>query len=230
MICLLCPTRARPEQCRRMIESIELTASDMIYVCLAFSEEDAVDYDIPIGKLSRHVSISHYIMPDCPTAFKWNYMAEHQMQKKEHDIFMLAADDMIFITPGWDNALTKHYQSLQGNRSHVYSLRDSRDSIGTPHPIVTKEYIDAMGYFLPPIFLHWYVDTWTVEIAKANHCFTHLTDYMLLHDKPNDIGEADETHNRLRRLGWIDRDKWVNDHCQHFLALEKSRLKMKVYV
>lgn len=231
MIALLCPTRGRPEQCKRMIDSIVNTVGKYtkIDVCLGFSEEDENSYNIPVGPYNKSsVFIFHYNFNDEPTAHKWNVMAVHRMSfPGEHKLFMLAADDMIFSTPCWDKALLDHYNNLE-DKIHVYALRDSRDPLGTPHPIVTREYINAMGYFLPPIFLHWFVDSWTVEIAKANNCFTHLNDYMLIHDKPSDKGEGDETHNHIRSMGWRERDGWVNKHCQHYLALEKNRLKSKI--
>jgi hypothetical protein len=154
-------------------------------------------------------------------------MSEAAMVGGENKLFMLGADDMIFETEGWDKALIDHYNALE-NKIHVFSLQDSRDIDGTPHIICTREYIEAMGYFLPPLFLHWYVDSWTAEIAKANGCFTHLRDYKLTHDKPSDQGKPDETHSRIRQFGWHERDKWVNDHCQHFLRHEKDRLKFKL--
>jgi hypothetical protein len=132
---------------------------------------------------------------------------------------------MVFTTPCWDTALLDHYNALE-NKIHVYHLRDSRNPDGTPHPIVTREYIEAMGYFLPPIFLHWFIDSWTVDIAKSNGVFTHLKDYELQHIKPSDKGQGDETHNRIRNMGWRERDGWVAEKCKHYLALEKSRLKM----
>lgn len=158
-----------------------------------------------------------------PTVFRWNSLAKRAVEDAENKLFMLAADDIIFSTPCWDEALLKHYNSLE-NKIHVYALQDSRDPEGTPHPVVTREWIEAMGYAFPPIFMHWFVDTWTVAIAKANNCFTHLKDYLLVHDKPSDRGHPDETHTRIRSLGWNERDKYVNDTCQHFLECEKQRL------
>lgn len=193
-IAILCPTRGRPEQLNRMIKSVNDCAR--VYV----DQRDMM-----------------------PTVQKWNDLAEHAATYEDHKLFMLGSDDMWFGDYGWDKALIDHYNTLE-NKIHVYALRDSRDDNGTPHPIVTREYIEAMGYFVPPIFLHWFVDTWTVEIAKAKGVFTHLKDYLLIHDKPSDRGEADETHSRIRQWGWHERDKWVNDHCQHFLELEKERL------
>lgn len=198
MIALLCPTYGRPEQFRRMRESVSATSHNTIVCTSEFPEF-------------------------MPTVHKWNTLAQEAMKNPAVKLFMLAADDIIFETPGWDKALLDHYNALE-NKIHVYSFRDSRDACGTPHPIISREYIEAAGYFLQPIFLHWFVDTWTVSIARANNCFTHLKELRLTHDKPSDHGKADETHNGIRRNKWWERDAYVNATCQHFLESEKIRL------
>src|ERR1044072_3158842 len=220
MIAILCPTRGRPEQCKRMIQSVQDTAGEWIHVLLA--THDPEEISLPVAASKALVSAHTY--PDMlPTAAKWNDLAARMMFYDNCKLFMLGSDDMIFTTPLWDKALVDHYNALE-NKIHVYALQDSRDENGTPHIIVTREYIEAMGYFVPPIFLHWRIDTWTVEIAKSNNCFTHLRDYMLVHDKPSDTGKGDETHSRIREWGWHARDKYVAETCQHFLEHEKWRL------
>lgn len=216
-IALLCPTRKRPEQFRRMIRSAFETANPKsVKIYAAFSKEEWDEY----AYCADDCWVS--IMPDgMPTAHKWNALAEIAMKDKSNTHFMLASDDMVFTTPLWNEALLAAYT----NTPHVYHLRDSRDEFGTPHPIVTREYIEAMGFFLPPFFMHWYVDSWTVEIAKHNNCFTHLKDYMLEHIKPSDAGKPDETHTGIRARGWHDRDKWVDEHCKDILEMYKRRIK-----
>lgn len=217
-IAILCPTRDRARQFKRMLKSADDTISSSFVV---FGGGDASD-----GSYSGFPLIN---MPEnLPTAHKWNLLAETALHDRSIKLFMLGSDDMYFETTGWDKALLDHYNALE-NKIHVYALQDSRDPDGTPHPIVTREYIDALGYFVPPIFLHWYVDSWTVEIARANNCFTHLKEYSLIHDKPSDKGIIDETHNRIRQWGWNHRDRWVNEKCRHFLRLEQDRLKLKLH-
>lgn len=223
-LALLCPTRGRPEQCKRMIDSARATADKYVNIFIGISERDAEIYNLHSG---RYATVLNMYQPDFPTCHKWNMLAAEVLKNPYNKLFMLAADDMIFETPGWDKALLDHYNALE-NKIHVYALQDSRDPDGTPHPIITREYIEAMGYFLPPIFLHWYVDSWTVEIAKANNCFTHLREYKLIHDKPSDKGNGDETHNRIRRMGWRERDAYVDKTCGHFLEFEKRRLAEKL--
>ena len=220
-IALLCPTYARPTQFKRMVQSAMNTAhyKGNVKTYAAFTHGD-----VTIGEYEHQGVVRDFLWPDgMPTAFKWNRLAELAMQDHDIKLFMLCADDVVFSTPCWDKALLDHYNALE-NKIHVYHLRDGRTGDGTPHPIVTREYIQAMGYFLPPLFLHWFIDTWTVEMARNANCFTHLQDYMLDHIKPSDSGKADHTHTRIRNNGWHDRDMWTNQRCQHLLDFEKRRL------
>lgn len=208
MISLICPTRGRPDQFARMMRSVRSTSSTPVNIITASNGDPGCD-----------LYAVNFFPLDTPTVFMWNTMA----QKTNDDLIMLASDDIVFSTPGWDEAILNHYKSLH-NKAHVYALQDSRDKDGTPHPVVTREYMEAMGYFLPPLFLHWFVDSWTVSIAKANGCFTHMREFELIHDKPSDSGKSDETHKHIRNMGWHARDAAVNISCRHFLELEKTRL------
>jgi len=215
MIAILCPTRRRPEQLKRMVDSVHRTSQAKVYI--SATDGDSLP-DVCAGLI---------VSPDgLPTVHRWNELAKLAVED-DHKLFMLGADDMVFATPGWDVALLEHYKKLT-NKIHVYHLRDSRDENGTPHVIVTREYIEAMGYFLPPIFLHWFVDSWTVQIAKANGVFTHMKDYLLVHDKPSDKGEADATHTGIRAMGWHERDKWVAERCEDWLMMQKVKLGQKI--
>lgn len=219
-IAILCPTRGRPDQFHRMVKSAFATADRKNVHVYFYTADDDPGYKAPEG-------CTHFSGLDLSCVAACNYLAAHELMD-DKALLMIAADDTVFTTPGWDTALLAAYDKLE-KKEHVFSLLDSRDENGTPHPIVTKEYHKAMGYFFPPIFLHWFVDTWTVEIAKANNCFTHLKDYMLVHNKASDHGVNDETHSRIRRMGWHVMDAQVNEKCQRFLELEKKRLGVKMY-
>lgn len=228
MISILCPTRARPNQCVRMIESVNNTVNEIVQIYLGFSQEDKNAYMGALeGRENRWPKCNVMVFPTCkdgePTAHKWNKLASSDYQQTSQRLFMLGADDMIFETLGWDKALIDHYNSLE-NKIHVYALQDSRDKDGTPHPVFTREWIEFWGYMVNPMWLHWFVDTWAVEIAKANNCFTHLKDFSLRHDKPSDNGLADETHNRIRAWGWNERDRYVWEKSQDYLELDKRKL------
>lgn len=216
-IAILCPTRGRPREFLRMTNSVLKTKSkhSEIPIYAASNGDD--------GYVSYHFPI------DSPTVYMWNMLAKEAMKNPDNRLFMLCADDVIFSTPLWDEAIINHYNALE-NKVHVYAFQDSRDVNGTPHPVVTREWIEEMGYAFPPFFLHWYVDTWTVAIAKANGVFTHMKDYLLVHDKPSDAGKRDETHLRIRVNGWRERDAYINETCQHLLQHEMNRLDNRIAV
>lgn len=226
MIAILVPSRGRPKELKRMIESACATsANDLtIYIAVCGEEIDAyqkVSKEIFI--VDRKLKAAFVTLPDnLPTAQKWNMLCDIAMKDERNRLFMLGADDMVFSTPLWDEKLL----SLYDKKPHVYHLQDSRDRDGTPHPIMTREYIERMGFFVPPIFLHWNVDTWTIEAAKSANCFTHLRDYELLHIKPSDQGNPDETHNRIRDFGWRERDAYVADKMSFVLEQMKFKLSL----
>lgn len=224
MIAILCPTRGRPEQCRRMIDSVYETTSPHLRIILGVNHNDLTQYKLKMPLMNKDAFLvsANCFHDNLPTVHKWNLLAQEAM-KSDAKLFMLGSDDMYFATPGWNKAIADHYNALE-NKIHVYALQDSRDENGTPHPIVTREWIEAMGYAFPPIFMHWYLDSWTVEIAKANDCFTHMKDYLLVHDKPSDRGQGDETHSRIRSFGWYSRDEYVDKTMKHVLEGEKRRL------
>lgn len=232
-IALLCPSKGRPDECKRMVRSVYNTTNENICIYIAVSKDDFDDYakmvDLPedgtVGVLL--IEVPEFL----PTVHKWNKLSDIALSSDTKtcvDLLMVAADDMVFTTPCWDTALREHYEALE-NKIHVYHLLDERTKTGTPHPIVTKEYIEAMGYFLPPIFLHWFIDLWTVGMAVENKCFTHLKDYELKHIKPSDNGKADRTHRNIRDMGWHDRDTYVHERLQYgYYGLECQRLREKM--
>lgn len=212
MIALLVPSRGRQKQFSRMCDSVEATArKNTVYI---FSGTNGTS-------LSTYTDFK--FPEDISTVYMWNQLAIKAMRSTDIKLFMLAADDTIFATPGWSEALIDAYDKLT-NKIHVFALQDSRDAEGVPHPIFTREWIEAMGWMIPPYFFHWKIDTWSVEIAKANNCFTHMKDYLLIHDKANDRGIPDETHLRIRENGWLERDMHLAQVCPYVLEYEKKRL------
>ncbi len=220
MITILCPTYDRPEICKRMVASAIATADNVPEIMLGIG-----------GEGIQELVMDRYMEAGMPVNVWFTHAGPHASahvlnmlaDKANGDLLMIVGDDTVFATPGWDTALINAYKALDDKR-HVFSLRDSRDENGTPHPIVTRALMEALGYFAPPIFQHFYVDTWLVEIAKATNHFTHLMDYLLIHDKPSDRGQADHTHNRIRAMGYGERDATTYKLCQRYLQADIDRV------
>lgn len=223
MIAILCPTKGRPDKLKRMWDSAIATAKypDKLSLWMGVNEEEVETYSsISFDKPTTAVMMA---CKDWSITYTLNILAEYA--KKRANFFMLMGDDAVFTTPHWDEAVYNNYDTLQ-KKAHVFALRDSRSADGTPHPIVTREWLDIVGYVACPIFLHWFVDTWLVGMAKLTNRFTHLKEFLLEHRKPSDVGEFDATHLTPRERGWHDRDKFVNDKLKpSFFVDEVKRIE-----
>jgi hypothetical protein len=118
----------------------------------------------------------------------WNLLAKHYPAP----LMMLAADDMIFETPGWDEMFLEAYEKQ--NLCCIVT-QDGRGEKSWPHYTVSEEWVEALGYFAPPWFLHWCVDTWTTDLARKAGLLVHLSNVMVRHEKARDA-----TFQRIRAL------------------------------
>lgn len=224
-IAVLCPTMGRPELLQEMLTSLEATAYDLQNVSIILGtnkvDKSLMEYENLVReRRATGMNISMTVFPDWTLPMCNNVMA----YEEKADIYLASADDLKFETPDWDKALRDSYGELK-NKIHVWSLLDGRDENSNAILAMSREYTEVMGYMVPPIFMHWYCDTWTAAITKHVGCFTHLKNYKVTHDKKSEQGIKDDTYDRIRRIGGPDRDNHTNDKCQHFLRLEAGRLK-----
>lgn len=207
-ISILCPSRGRPEMARRMATSAIANCADVRGVEILFwlNEDDP--------RKNEYVSSPycvHIVGKDGPTSYAWNQLAK----RAAGDILMLMGDDTVFETPGWDNKLRD--AATAGEWAHpvarVFGFDDGRSPLGEghPHPAMTREVYNRLGYLACPMFRHFYVDTWLVDLAKEAGIFHYIADMKVLHDKPWDRGAPDETKLRIANTSVHDADKATHD-------------------
>lgn len=196
-ITICCPSRGRPEFAHRMENSALQTADNPNQVAVKFY----LNNDDP--KLAEYCSlVKHYtIGADRSTVYSWNMLAEENNSK----LYMLAGDDIQFLTQGWD---TKFMQQFNKYPDGIFmiSFDDGRDSQQTaPHPVVSKQWRESLGYFFPFVFHHWFVDTYTRELAENIDRYVFLKDVTIKAKKIT----KDSTAQKVRSKGILDRDKFV---------------------
>ncbi len=167
-IAILTPSRIRPDGLFRLFESLNNTIS---------SENDielmvGLDLDDPLlngyfdllavmkTRAKENFQINTVVSGRKPLAAIWNSLAD----LSNADWSMCGNDDDIYLTPGWDKILV---EKIKGN--HPYNLYWFDDGLQHGNhcafPILSKEWINTVGYFFPEIFIHNYVDTWVYDIA-----------------------------------------------------------------
>lgn len=226
MISILCPSRGRPELAQRMIKTINDTASDVknIEIKLYLNDDDT-----RLERYKELIKEKYYtIGPNQSPAYSWNLLAE----QAKHDILFLAGDDIMFKTPNWDvkikecfdvyedricmvvpwDGKTKDWQKELPNQPRVHVPQGIR--IGSPHFAVHRNWQKALGYFVPPFFWHFYVDTYTQKVANHLDRLIFLPEVQvkakkIFDDTANNVRKFLNIHNREDYVWSKVRDRHV---------------------
>jgi hypothetical protein len=158
MITILTPSRGRPQYAERMIKSAIQTAGMPIEIKLYLNDDDPT-----LGQYKDNIdSLLYTVGPNQSTSYSWNLMA----QEAKNDILFLVGDDCHFTTNNWGNLILTAFDCYPDKIACVYPRAPSVSKHKSPHFCLHKNWINSLGYFLPPYFYHWYVDTWVAYIAR----------------------------------------------------------------
>lgn len=159
MISILAPTRKRPVEFLRMVDSVRGTAHGPVDIVAYVDEDDLATKD-EIWRLCSQIVVG----PRIVMSNMWNKL----VPVAQGDILMLGSDDMVMRTRGWDDMVYGAFTGFPDQILMVHgdSLGENREIFG-PHPIVSRKWVDTLGYFTPPYFGCDFADTWINDIADA---------------------------------------------------------------
>lgn len=164
MISVLIPTYGRPERLAQTLESIADTISFadavevMIRVCVEDDRADEyADVEFPFGLNAVMLTVEGHRT--------FGAGIEYLRTVATGDILMAASDDVLFRTPGWDREVEAAFAAVP-DRLLVAYCNDGRGRRKPEHPIVSRRWIDTLGYFMRTEFRHFCVDQWIQELAE----------------------------------------------------------------
>lgn len=84
------------------------------------------------------------------------------------NIFMQCGDDIRFRTRDWDKMVRDAFNQVPDKIAFVFGY-DGIHPMGKfgTHGFLHRQWMDVVGYFLPPYFEADYCDTWINEVAKS---------------------------------------------------------------
>lgn len=187
MISLCVPTRGRPDRFNRMLHSAKAMATHNIEVCAWFDDDDETaalypnDWDVHYGRGPREEHMSN----------TWN----RAWSLASGDIAMLASDDIIFETRGWDIAVEQAFAQVRDRILMVYTAGD------VPRqwpilPFVSREWIDAIGELTPPNYPGWFADNFIWSIAAELKRCIFLPNVTIMHEQ---LKGSDQTYRDAER-------------------------------
>jgi hypothetical protein len=162
VISVLVPSRGRPDEFTRMVKSLYDTAAfaDRIeVVCWLDTDDPAFGTywtmtDWPI----KYLHGGRKLLSEC-----WNTCAD----QASGEILMHAGDDLTFNTDGWDWHVQNAFNQIPDRIGLVYGndLSTNFPDLAT-HGFVHRNWVEAVGYFLPPLFSCDWNDVWLTEVAQ----------------------------------------------------------------
>ena len=150
---LIVPTRRRPAQLRRFLDSVAATASDPngIEVVLV------IDADDPASIAANHplLTLRHVVVPPGRTMGALNRAG---YEASAGDYVMLLNDDVIARTPGWDATALACFRRFTDPIVLVH-VNDTlfRDRLCT-FPLTTRAFCERAGGICPPEYIRYRID------------------------------------------------------------------------
>ena len=158
MISLLLPSRGRPENIARLHASVvETISSPWWEMVVRLDDDDPKADEYPTLPSVRYLRGQRGVLSTL-----WN---DCYAEAGQADTYMHCGDDITFSTPGWDRIVLDAFPEDGIAFVHGDDASDHGSWFGT-HGFLRREWIDALGYFVPPYFSSDYNDTWHNEIAN----------------------------------------------------------------
>lgn len=190
IISLLIPTRKRHERLAILLNNIKTSCEfpDKVETIFYVDEDDTET----IGELQTLGANYHINRADSIVLFSdmWNKI----LYKSSGDILFTGGDDIEFKTFGWDTQI----RNIFDNHSDKILLIGTEDGIQhgnlAVHPFVHKNWVNTLGYILPPYFKYWYADNWLTDVARTINRYMYLPNIVIQH--VHGITGHDETYRK----------------------------------
>jgi len=174
-ISILCPTRERPDQVIRLIESVfeNALAPDAVEILFYIDHDDETFPNLDRFGESTRVFRGPRTWISNAHNFLYCY--------SEGEIVMTAADDMVFRTLGWDSAVYTAFNSIPDKIALVYGndLGTHAGKIAT-HGFFHREWIEALGTWVQPGRGSLW-DLWSTENARKLGRLVYLDELIIEH-------------------------------------------------
>jgi len=174
IIAILTPSRGRPEKLERFIKSVDKTSSteNTIYHFVGVDRNDPeLETYLSSYKKTREELLHNFIILNSseqkPVGIIWNDLQRLAEGMYHPDYYIMGNDDLVYQTNNWDIILEKTIRQLK-DPYHVLWFNDgiNGDKLAA-FPIVSKEWVKAVGSFCPTIFEFLCNDLWIFDVAKS---------------------------------------------------------------
>lgn len=162
-ILVIVPTRSRPDNVKRMIESWKQTTQGKSLLLFIMDHDD-------LG-IHRTMKTEFLYTPGVETA---TIYGERKMMNAKHNEFCLGwgkegvevissmGDDCVFLTPGWEDKVLEWQREHKG----ICYCNDLLQGENLPtFAFIHIDIVEALGYLAPPVLQHYYIDNYWKDLG-----------------------------------------------------------------
>ncbi len=134
-------------------------------------------YEKVISELSAHYSASSIILTIGPS-IGVPRAANVLFDSATADVFMTSNDDQVFIDSGWDDRLDLEIAKYPDGIYCMWFNDNWESENFCTFPVLSRRWIETLGYLQFPFFEHFFADAWIWMLAKAlgrDHYISDLT-------------------------------------------------------
>ena len=205
-ISILIPTRLRSSKLLPLIENIHSTVSDPDEIEIIFGIELHDVATVKLSKESTNPNIKWHIFDTKKQKILFSDLYNHLYNHVTSKIILVAGDDVKFHYQNWDDLIIETFDKYLDKILVVCPRDGIQNGAIAPHFFVHNNWVNTLGYIVPPYFRAWYGDQWVSNVAQAIGRYIYLPDFYLEHFHPI-AGKA------VPDLTSIERDKGVGqDH------------------
>jgi hypothetical protein len=190
LISLLCPSRGRPKKLERLVKSIASTAAlpSRIEILIYVDDDDPDKFDYLLSHknlvidplISKLLNVELHVDEPFRTPILNNILAD----RAQGNILMITNDDQVFRDKNWDIRIDEEVSKFP---DEIYCMwfNDGRyqDTICT-FPILSRKWINTVGYIESFLFEHFNCDLWTWQIGKMINRLHYIPDILVEHLHP----------------------------------------------
>lgn len=204
-IAVLAPTRRRPGNVERLIDSaLSTTELPIEFVFYVDDDDPTVDEIKRIADRYTPLVTVEY-GPRIVLSETWNRC----YRWASADVVMHCGDDIVFASQRWAEHVIAEFGKYPDRIVLVHGRDGIQDDRVATHGFYHRTWVESVGYFMPPYFESDWNDMWWTEVADAIGRRVYLPGMFTEHMHPVvGKGPMDPTHlERLHRHNVQDSDR-----------------------
>lgn len=225
MISVLVPTRNRPDNVRRLLTSAFNTADTEVEFVFYVDQDDPRREETLSEIFREGAKVVYGGDERIVLSQMWNLCAEVAY----YPIMMHCGDDIVFRSAGWDTRVRDEFDACADKILFVHGRDGYQDAKLGTHGFLHRNWVDAVGYFVPPYFSSDYNDLWLTEVADALGRRRYVPEIYTEHMHPV-IGKGtwDQTHQE--RLVRHQRDDVGRIYAEHAGERSGDVAKLRAFI